>query len=447
MLPKLSYYHGPSPEAPLASLASSTRLPRKIRWRHLRQKLSRHRRQTAAAINGSSTTVDSSDITLKDGIPAAAYSDLSYPLVEWGHQATPTVVRPTFYNLLSKLIPQSAPPNNGHYKTYGTTSHKTPSKKTDKAGHRGKSTGKDARHPGSGGGGKGGRGRGGNNGQPPPDGYRYPPLGDKRPPKTFGCPFYMTDPLQYHECSSLRLRRPSDVSQHIGRSHLLREIKLTRRRDTESADKTETEEKMQQAGACTNANGIRLYHTRCRIEFYGPSAEDNLQNHCNNIVCYPAGIEETGVLLPSEFKDLRAERDSATGSVAKWYAMWRVCFPPLITTRFRTVPASPYVETTVPREQGEYTIRQALNNVFTSMGDPRPMFDQIVNGIYLGESQADAEVQQIVQDQQQQRDLMLQQADYDAFGQSAPTFSSQQAMDWSWSNPTNWNSDQHGGPQ
>ncbi|KAH7178774.1 hypothetical protein DER46DRAFT_592070 [Fusarium sp. MPI-SDFR-AT-0072] len=426
MVSQLSYDHGPSMDAPWATLASNSRFSR-IRWRRLRQKFSRHRLQTAVPINTSSTTVDSSDTNLKCGIPAAASSDLSrYPLVEWGHQAT---------KLLSKLNPQSAPPNNGHYKTYGNTSHGVSSKKVDKAGHKGKSTGKDTRKSGSGGGGKGGKGKGGNNSQPPPDGYRFPPLGDTRPPKTFGCPFYMTDPLQFHECSSLRLRRSSDVSQHIMRSHLLRAMKLVRRRATESTDRAESEESMQQAGTCANANGIRLYHTTCRIEFCGPNAEENLQNHCNNIVCFKAGIEQTGVLLPSEFRDLIAARDSVTGGVAKWYAMWRVCFPPLVTTRFRTVPASPYVETTVPREQGEYTIRQALSTMWD-----RSLIDQIVNRIYLGDAQTDIEVQQTVQDQQQERDLKLRQADYEVFYQSA---SSQQAMDWAWDNLP---PDQYGGP-
>ncbi|KAL5610195.1 hypothetical protein FOVSG1_004876 [Fusarium oxysporum f. sp. vasinfectum] len=432
MVSQLSYHHGPFVDVRRATLASNSRFSR-IRWRRLRQKFSRHQLQTPVPINTSTTTVDSSDTNLEYGIPAAASSDLSHPLVEWGHQATPWL-----YRLLSKLNTQSAPPNNGYYKTYGNTSHRVSSKKVEKSGHKGKSTVKDARNSGSGGGGKGGKGKGGNNSQPPPDGYRFPPLGDTRPPKTFGCPFYMTDPLQFHKCSSLRLRRPNDVSQHIMRSHLLRRIKLVRRRDAESTDNAESEERMQEAGTCTNANDIRLYHTTCRIEFCGPNAEENRQNHCDNIVCYKVGIEQTGVLLPSEFRDLIAARDSVTGSVAKWYAMWGVCFPPLVTTRFRTVPASPYVETTVPREQGEYTIRQALRNML--MGDRSLTFDQVVNQIYLGDAQTDIDVQQTVQYQQQERDLKLQQADYDAFYQSA---SSQQAMDWDWDNPP---PDQHGGP-
>ncbi|KAF5678860.1 ankyrin 3 [Fusarium denticulatum] len=312
------------------------------------------------------------------------------------------------------------------------------SKKVVKPGHKGKGTGKDSQKSSSSGGSKGGKGRGGSNGPPPPDGWRFPSLGDSRPPKTFGCPFYISDPLQFHECSSLRLRRSSDVSQHLMRSHLLRTMRFVRRRDTETTDRAESEESMQQDGTCANANGIRLYHQKCRMEFNGPNAEENLQDHCNNTVCYKAGIEQTGVMLPAEFRALIAARDSVTGGVAKWYAMWAVCFPPLVTTRFRNVPASPYVETTVPRELGEYTIRQALSN---GMGDQSLITDQIVNQIYLGDAQTDLEVQQTVQDLQQERDLKLQQADYEAFYRPA---SSQQAMDWTWDNlPPG----QYGGPQ
>ncbi|KAG5746613.1 hypothetical protein H9Q70_010697 [Fusarium xylarioides] len=223
------------------------------------------------------------------------------------------------------------------------------------------------------------------------------------------------------------------------RSHLLRTMRLVRRRDTETIDRAESEESMQQDGTCVNANGIKLYHQKCRVEFNGPNAEENLQHHCNNIVCYEAGIEQTGVMLPAEFRALIDARDSVTGGVAKWYAMWTVCFPPLVTTRFRTVPASPYVETTVPRELGEYTIRQALSNGF--MGDQSLITDQIVNRIYLGDAMTDLEVQQTVQDQQQEREVELNRADYEAFYQPA---SSQQAMDWNWDNlPPG----QYGGPQ
>ncbi|KAG9497552.1 hypothetical protein J7337_010413 [Fusarium musae] len=361
---------------------------------------------------------------VQGGIPTATFS--RYRLAEWGQQATPTnfsarKVSPQAY---SPISPSNPWPLQDPWKRQSQGFFKK---------------GRQIWTQRESGGGKGGKGRGGSNGPPPPDGWRFPPLGDIRPPKTFGCPFYISDPLQFHECSSLRLRRSSDVSQHLMRSHLLRTMRLVRRRDTETTVRAESEESMQQDGTCANANGIRLYHQKCRMEFNGPNAEENLQEHCNNTVCYKAGIEQTGVMLPAEFRALIAARDSVTGGVAKWYAMWAVCFPPLVTTRFRTVPASPYVETTVPRELGEYTIRQALSNGL--MGDHSLITDQIINQIYLGDAQTDLEVQQTVQDQQQERNLKLQQADYEAFYRQA---SPQQAMDWTWDNlPPG----QYGGPQ
>ncbi|KLO93608.1 uncharacterized protein FFB20_10446 [Fusarium fujikuroi] len=441
MVSQLHYDHLPSTDAPWASLVSNSMLPR-VRWRRLRQKFSRHRLQKAVRMNTSSTTVESSDTNLKyRAVFPQRRPGPSRAGTRWFggvNRSPPLIFRPAKF--LRKLIPQPATPTHGHYKTHGNASHRVASKKVVKSGHKGKGTGKDSQKSGPSSGGKGGKGKGGNNSQPPPNGYRFPPLlDDTRPPKTFGCPFYISDPLQFHDCSSLRLRRSSDVSQHLMRSHLLRTMRFVRRRDTESTERAESEESMQQDGTCVNPNGIRLYHQLCRMEFNGPNAEESLQDHCNNTMCYKAGIEETGVMLPAEFRALIAARDSVPGGVAKWYAMWAVCFPPLITTRFRTVPASPYVETTVPRELGEYTIRQALSNRL--MGDQSLVTDQIVNQIYLGDTQTDFEVQQTVQDHQQERDLELQRADYEAFYQQA---SSQQAEDWTWDSlPPN----QHGGPQ
>ncbi|KAF5710537.1 ankyrin protein [Fusarium mundagurra] len=403
MVPQSSYHYGSSLDA------SKSRFPR-IRWLHLRQKLSPHKGQTYAPIsNTSSTTVDSSDISLKNGIPAVAAGDLNYPLVEWGEgrqasQANPTVFQPTFYKLFSKLVLQPASQNNGHYKTQGTTSHQTRSKRPDKDVQRRKSSSKGAQDAGSGsgsgGGGKGGKGRGGGNGPPPPYGWRFPL--DARPPRCLGCPFYMTEPLRYHECSNLRLQRPSDVSQHIQRTHLLRETGPEFLRDTESIDRTQSSE----AGTYTDDNDITLYHTTCRMEFHGFTAEENRRYHCL-LECTELGIEDTGVLLPAEYEILTGARDAASGRLAKWYAMWKVCYPPVrrvgyppatttILTRFPTVPASPYVS-------------------------------------YLGGDETDRELQQIVQDQQRQRDLDIQQA-------------SQQAMNW-WNNPADCTGNYYGGYQ
>ncbi|KAF4954478.1 hypothetical protein FGADI_5257 [Fusarium gaditjirri] len=415
-----SYRHKQSLDTSLASVSSNLRFS-KIRFRRLRQKFSVEPWQISIPINTSSTTVGSSDISLK--IPEVALGDLSYPLADWGHQATPTAFRPTFYKLLSKLVPQTpqpVSPNSGQYKTHGTTSHQSQSNKSDKAGHKRESTGKGARDFGSSGGGKGGKGGGSDEPPPPPYGYRFPHPGDARPPKHLGCPFYITEPLRHHHCSNLRLSRPSDVSQHIMRKHLLRDINLVLRRGTKSTDTTEPEEKMQQAGTCTKPDGIRRYHATCRMEFYGPTAEENLQYHIDNVECCEMGIEETGVMLPAEFKNLTKERDAVSGTAAKWYAIWRLCYPAVFrtTSSVRTVPASPYIETTAPREQGEHVIRQAQRSI--SMGDRSLNLDQIINDIYLGSAQPDTEVQQIVQKERLRRQFELQEASRSSLISSLP---------------------------
>ncbi|KAH7254222.1 uncharacterized protein BKA55DRAFT_567224 [Fusarium redolens] len=406
----------PSPERSLASLTSHGILSNEP-WRRLKQKVSRHRWQKAAATNGSSATVDSSDIKVGDGISAAACNDLNYP---WGHQIKPIILEPAFYEALDQLLHrfkyQSIPSNDDHYKAHGAQGHKINSRKPEERNHKGKSTRQDARHPGSGGGGKGSGGKGGD-GEPPPDGHRYPPRDEVQLPKIFGCPFHITDPVQYHECGNFRLRRLSDVFQHIERCHLLQEVKLCTPRGAEAARKNGNEK-----GACTDSNLIKIYDATCRQEFHGPRAEGNFKLHCASKTCQPKTIEETGMLLPEEFEDLKDKRDRAKGLVAKWYAMWMVCFPPLTSTKFRTVPASPYVQTIFTREAGQMVILQVLSGFGISTEYHRPMSDQIVNGLYPVQFQADSEVQQAVKDQQRKRNSMLQDAEFEEFCRS--TFNS-----------------------
>lgn len=493
MVSQSSDHHAPSLGA------SGSRFLR-IRWPHLRQKLSRHKSRTSAPIDTSSTTVDSSDTSLKYDIPALASGDLSYPLVEWGPQATPAVLRATLYKLLSKVAPQSAAPDDGNCKTHGTTSHQTRNK-PEKAGNRRKSTSKGARDYGSAGGGKGGKGRGGGNGQPPPDGWRFPPLGNARPPNYLACPFHKTDPLRYYGCSNLRMLRPSDVSLHLFRKHLLREIRLELRRDTESIDRTETEE----AVACTNANDITLYHARCRMEFHGPNAEENLRYHYLNMECSEVGIEDTGVILLSEYEEIISARNAENGDVAKWYAIWGVCYPP---TSLRAVPASPYVgdETDanvqqilqdLQRQRG-LQLQEASQSTSTSMHLPSADLDawdrsleasglQHTNPFHSSSMTLPLHQYELLAGQPsngtttspgslpQQQSQLPYRTTFSSIGPSTvplqpPTVQqpyqntsssylhpelspetsgpvSQQAMNWYWNNTTNWNPDQYGGSQ
>ncbi|KAF4337739.1 ankyrin 3 [Fusarium beomiforme] len=418
MATQYSFVHEIPPDTPLVSLASHRRFS-KAGWRRLRQKISRRRRFVPAATNGSSTTVDSSDIDTKGGVLAAAYSDLSYPMAEWGHQTIHVVSVSMFLKFFHNFIPPSASPNHGYYRSHGNTSHRVHSSKVDKASHKGKGTlritqNTPGSHGGSSGGGRKGTGRGGNNGKPPPkDGHRYPSV--TQPPKIFGCPFYVTDPITYHECSNIRLRRTSDVSGHLARRHLLQDKILGTGRghghDVESADEAETVEEMQQTGTCKSPNDIKLYHANCRKEFFGPTASEMLKRHTDDELCPSMGTEETGMLLPREFQTLLSESKKVNSSVAKWYAMWRVCFPSLSTSKV-AVPPSPYLDMTVSREHGRQVVSQALSHMFVSIASLDLICDQIISRIYLGKSHTDAEVQQIVRDQQQQRTIELQQAQY-----------------------------------
>ncbi|KAF5588393.1 hypothetical protein FPCIR_7151 [Fusarium pseudocircinatum] len=244
--------------------------------------------------------------------------------------------------------------------------------------------------------------------------YEYLPGSKAQPPVFFACLFNNTDPVKFHECSHIRLRRLSDVSWHIERCHTLQEVKLCTAQGTEAAIKNGKEK-----GTCTDSKDIKVYCTICRLMFCGSDAEVDLERHRADSICQLKTIEETGQLLPKELERVLAERDSTKASPeAKYYAMWNVCIPPLTTTRFPNVPASPYVQTIVAREAAETLIRQALNNLPITLEHHRSTFNLIVNGLYPVKSGADAEVKKIVGDQQKRRTSMLEEAKFDEFCRS-----------------------------
>ncbi|KAF5983156.1 hypothetical protein FBULB1_3945 [Fusarium bulbicola] len=233
-------------------------------------------------------------------------------------------------------------------------------------------------------------------------------------PGVFACPFYNTDPVKYHECSHIRLRRPSDVSWHIDRGHTLQEVTLYIPQGAEAATKN-----FKGKRTCTDSKDIKVYCTICRLMFRGRDAEVDLERHQADNICQIKTIEETGMLLPKELERVLAERSSATASPEdKWYAMWSVCIPPLTTTRFRNVPASPYVQITVAREAAETLIRRALGKLRIPMEDHRSAFDEIVSGLYPVQFGADAEVKKIVNNLQKKRTSTIQEAEFDEFCRS-----------------------------
>ncbi|KAF5573388.1 ankyrin protein [Fusarium pseudoanthophilum] len=233
-------------------------------------------------------------------------------------------------------------------------------------------------------------------------------------PGVFACPFYNTDPVEYHKCSHIRLGRPSDVSWHLERRHTLQEEKLCTAQGAEAALRNGKEK-----GPCTDPKHIKVYCTICRLRFLGRDAEVDLERHQAESICQLKTIEETGMLLPKELERVVTERSSVTTSPEdKWYAMWNECFPPLTTTRFRNVPASPYVQITAAREAAETHIRQVLGKLPISMDDRRSAFDEIVSVLYPVQFGADAEVKKIVNDQQIKRTSALQEAEFDEFCRS-----------------------------
>ncbi|RGP58807.1 hypothetical protein FLONG3_11378, partial [Fusarium longipes] len=268
-------------------------------------------------------------------------------------------------------------------------------------GEKKQKQGQGSRNTGGGGGKKNGGGNGG--GKQPPDGHRYPvppPHSgpQKKPP--FACPFHKFDPIRYDGCSSVRLKRPCDVSQHIRRCHLLGDVKQ-KTANAEPGDNVEL------VGNAEAEEEVALYCPKCRMEFHGTTAEANLRQHLPCQTPQPATIEQTGMLLPKEFVQLNAARNNASRDIAKWYAMWKACFPN------KPIPKSPYfalpgqeavvetltvlpeveVETLAPRSQGGEIIRRALNDCpshcFFTKDEIDAVVNKVLNGLYRGSSGAE----------------------------------------------------------
>ncbi|KAH7242209.1 hypothetical protein BKA59DRAFT_557125 [Fusarium tricinctum] len=211
--------------------------------------------------------------------------------------------------------------NNALHEADGESSvEKRPMGDTGESGHRKK---RQLQRRGTDAGDKGedtkGKGR-----LPPPDGPRYPPQGPTSR-KRFECPFHKHYPDWYYMCKGKCVPRISDVTNHLKRRHLLLKVAMDMGADTQPQD-------------------IVDYCPRCRVEFHGFGAEGRLRDHLTQgNRCQETNIGQTGVMLPSEFEELKRELRSASDEVAKWLVIWRKCF-------LQTAPpSSPYVETTVPQ--------------------------------------------------------------------------------------------------
>ncbi|CZR32672.1 uncharacterized protein FPRO_01972 [Fusarium proliferatum ET1] len=188
--------------------------------------------------------------------------------------------------------------------------------------------------------------------------HRYPP------PQFFACPFAKYDPARYMSCLGLTLRRPSDITQHISRLHVLRD------------DVPESRQNIRPDKIC-------VYCTWCRQEFHGQGAERRLRDHTTACKASkkPASIAEAGVLLPHEYELVLSVRNMAHDSTAKWNAIWHGCFP-------QTPAPSPYVEIAVSRAEAQRILEQLLAspaaNPWSSVEIKQSFIERALVAIYAG---------------------------------------------------------------
>ncbi|KAM0185729.1 hypothetical protein ACHAPI_012066 [Fusarium lateritium] len=401
--------HRPLRREPLASQASHRRLPKRLL--HLFKQKSPHDSETPLASKRSSSTPSDSSDSFSDG--KVVYSDTGCPRIDEDRQVVTADSEPAILRLLNRIAQRlklelDLDSNDGH-KTHGS-SQKRHAENPDQGsrGEKKQKQGQGSRNTGGrGGGGK--KNGGGNGGKQPPDGHRYPVPSphsgsQKKPP--FACPFHKFDPVRYDFCSSVRLKRACDVSQHIRRCHLLRDVKQ-KTAEAEHADNAEPADNVELVGNAEAEEEVALYCSKCRMGFFGTTAEANLRQHLPCQTPQPATIEQTGMLLPAEFGQLNDARNKASGDIPKWYAMWEACLPN------KPIPKSPYfalpgqeavvetltvvpeveVETLAPRSQGREIIRRALldcpSHFFFPEDEIDGIINQALNGLYPGSSGAE----------------------------------------------------------
>ncbi|KAF5599871.1 ankyrin 3 [Fusarium pseudoanthophilum] len=202
------------------------------------------------------------------------------------------------------------------------------------------------------------------------DGLRYPQ--ELNPPKRFPCPFYQYSPTRYYKCSSFRLHRLSDVSQHIARAHVLRD------------DVAESDPSITPAKIC-------VYCTWCRQEFHGPGAERRLHDHTSTCDARkrPNTIEATGVLLPKELDDLSSALAMVMGNTAKWNVIWHKCFP-------ETPPPPPNAEIAASQPEARRILQRLVSSSAAPWSTPevrQSWIDGTLRAIYNGSPFSDTEPQ------------------------------------------------------
>ncbi|CCT72125.1 uncharacterized protein FFB20_10442 [Fusarium fujikuroi] len=153
------------------------------------------------------------------------------------------------------------------------------------------------------------------------DGPRFPWPEDSADRKRFLCPFYKAQPDRYCPCKGLRITSISYVTQHIGRCHVLNHVTLGAQGTGQSTNDNPTVPR-----TTTDPDEIVIYCPICRIEFYGPGADNRWDSH-KNTGCVAQSIAQTGVLLPGEFQKLKLAVAAVSGDHEKWKKIWTACFP------------------------------------------------------------------------------------------------------------------------
>ncbi|KAF5590939.1 uncharacterized protein FSUBG_10668 [Fusarium subglutinans] len=155
------------------------------------------------------------------------------------------------------------------------------------------------------------------------DGPRFP-LPTNSPDKTFPCPFHKYHAARYCKCKGHHITSISYVIQHIGRRHLLKEVRMDVQETAHSTDDNTT-----QAERTTDPAKIVFYCPRCRNEFHGRKADVRNERHTG---CEPKSIAQTGVLIPAEFRKLKENVTAASGDDQKWKKIWTTLYPEETTT-------------------------------------------------------------------------------------------------------------------
>ncbi|KAF4337740.1 hypothetical protein FBEOM_8408 [Fusarium beomiforme] len=154
------------------------------------------------------------------------------------------------------------------------------------------------------------------------DGPRFPWPDIPPKPKSFACPLWRYHPARYDKCKEFHLSALSYVTQHLFRKHVLQECTVD---PPESAPSNG--DSLLRPKTVKDANQIVRYCHNCRDEWHGSEAAEKYDLHVSaKVKCEKKTIEQTGVLLPQEFLDLKQKLKNLPEG-EKWSTIWATLFP------------------------------------------------------------------------------------------------------------------------